>query len=384
MDFSLTTLFVVPSDNVFPADVPTEQLAPKQFGVYGASYQTSIGNDPYFYLVQGRKENVPHTGSKRSAKIGRNKILSYYKVPAEQQTRNQHTAVSDFNIKCGQEVVVTVRAHSNYIDIGFANGYTQSVVVPAPCCGCGSDPCTSIDPVDIDKMLDDIVGKFGVAGPFMGGVFSEYITVTREGTGADARLIFEGKPLTPEGRLANISANPWEYDRLWFKVFVTKAPDTTQDFIVEDRCDQLATIETLDQYGYVRGSADEILHLEKYFYSYQSPILKTLHHNPDWNGAYESYVEQGLFYNLYYIKFLEYEVTGTWDNTIPIDQTVIVAVPVTRSAEFEARLAFLGQPVNYGGAPRPTTPSTSSSSSTNTSTSTSTSTSTATSSTTLP
>lgn len=361
MDFSLTTMFVLPPNNVFPNGTPTESLTPRQFGIYNSSYGTALGGTPYIYLAQGRLENVDNTGSKRSAKIARDKIISCYKVPAEQQTTNQRTVLSNFRIKCGEEMVITIRAHSNYIDAGFANGYTQSVVVPAPCCDCGSDPCTSVDPVDIAAMLDDAVQKFSVSGPFMGSVLSNYITVSRFGSGPAQTLLIEGKPLTRDGRIADLSANPWEYDRLWYKVFVTKAADTTQDYLTYDRCEQIATVTTVDQYGYTRGSSDEILHMEKYYYSYQSPHFKALHTNPSWNGAYESYVTDGLYYDLYYIKFHDYDWTYTWDNTLPQDQTVIIAVPTAGSADFESRMAAYLQAtifVNYGGVPRSTTTST--------------------------
>lgn len=371
MDFSLITMFVLPPSNVFPNNIPTESLAPGQFGIYGAGYQIAQATDPYIYLVQGRKENVDNTGSKRSAKISRDKIISYYKVPSEPQTTNQRTEINNFQVKCGEEMVITIRAHSNYIDLGFANGYTQSVVVPAPCCNCGSDPCTSIDPVDIDRMLDDAIQKFSVSGPFMGSVLSNYVTVSREGTGIDAKLVIEGKPLAPDGRLvSDLSANPWEYDRLWYRVFVTKAADTTQDYLTYDRCEQLATVNTIDQYGYTRGSADEIFHMEKYYYSYQTPHFKTLHCNPGWNGAFESYVVDGLDYDLFYIKFHDYDWTYTWDNTLPQDQTVIIAIPAGQSAEFESRMTTCMQGMaftNFGGAPRTTTPpSSTGTSSTNT------------------
>jgi len=354
MDFSLTTMFVLPAGHVYPTAGSTENLLPKQFGIFDHNYALLSGNNaPYLYLAQGRYENVPHTGTKRSARIAKSKLLSFYKVAAEQNTRNQKTILSDFKIKCGEEMVITIRAHSNYIDTGFANGYTQSVTVMAPCCNCSSDPCTQIDPVDVVAMLDDAVEKFSVSGPFMGSVLSNYVTVTRQGSGPTATLVIEGKPLAKDGRIADISANPLEYDRLWYAVFVTKAADTTQDYLTYDRCEQMATVSTTPQYGYVRGSSDEIFHMEKYYYSYQSPMMKDLLNNPSWNGAFESYVVDGQFYDTYYIKFLPFEDTHAWDNTLPQDQTVILAVPTGQAAAIENQLAaYFGVPAtDYSGLP---------------------------------
>lgn len=364
MDFSLTTMFVLPPGHVYPTAGSTENLLPKQFGIFDHNYALfSNNNVPYLYLAQGRYENVPNTGSKRSARIAKSKLVSFYKVKAELNTRNQSTILSDFKIKCGDEMVITIRAHSNYIDTGFANGYTQSVTVMAPCCNCGSDPCSEIDPVDVERMLDDAVQKFSTSGPFMGSVLSNYITVTREGVGADATLVISGKPLARDGRIADVSANPLEFDRLWYAVFVTKAADTTQDYLTYDRCEQMATITTTPQYGYLRGSSDEIFHMEKYYYSYQSPMMKDLLNNPSWNGAFESYVIDGQFYDTYYIKFMAYEDTHAWDNSLPQDQTVIVAIPTGQGANFESELAgYFGAPAtDYSGIPLTSSSTTSSS-----------------------
>ncbi|NLR60689.1 hypothetical protein HGH93_21445 [Chitinophaga polysaccharea] len=355
MDFSLTTMFVLPPNNLYPSTGSTESLLAKQFGIYGANYALyTTADEPYIYLAQGRFENIDNTGSKRSAKIAKSKLVSFYKVSAEQNTRNQRTILSNFKIKCGEEMVITIRAHSNYIDAGFANGYTHSVVVPAPCCDCGSDPCSEVDPVDVGKMLDDAVQKFSESGPFMGSVLSNYITVSRAGGGGPAatQLVIEGKPLKKDGRIADISANPWEYDRLWYSVFVTKAADTTQDYMTYDRCEQIATITTTPQYGYVRGSSDEIFHMEKYYYSYQTPHFKDLMCNESWNGAFESYVVDGQFYDTYYIKFLSYDDNYTFDNALPQDQTVIVAIPAGQGVQFEEIMTlYLGPFKNYSGVP---------------------------------
>ncbi|SEW21490.1 hypothetical protein SAMN05428988_3216 [Chitinophaga sp. YR573] len=370
MDFSLTTMFVLPPNNTLPVAGSTEDLLPKQFGVFGAAYQPySSVNEPYLYLAQGRLENVPNTGSKKSGKIAKNKIVSWYKVTAEPNTYDQSTIVSDFQVKCGDQMTITIRAHSNYIDSGFANGYTQSVTVEAPCCGCGADPCTNTDPADVQLMLDDAIAKFMVSGPFMGSVLSNYIDVTREGEGADAKLIINGKPLTPDGRICDVSANPWEYDRLWYAVFVTKGADTTQDPLVYDRCEQIATVTTTPQYGFIRGNSEQIYQMEKYYYSYQSPEFKTLVNNPGWNGAYESYVVDGQYYDTYYLKFLSVDDLGTWDNSLPQDQTVIIAIPITQSAPFETIMtAYLGAaPTNVSPVVRTTTTTSSSTTSTFTS-----------------
>lgn len=357
MDFSLTTMFVLPPGSALPAAGSTEDLVAKQLGVFNADYTlataAAVAAQPYIYLAQGRLENVPHTGSKRSGKIAKNKAGSWYTVKPEPDLVPQATVVSGFHIKCGEQVNVTVRAHSNYIDAGFYNGYTQSVTVDAPCCDCGADPCAEIDATDQQAMVDKIIEKFAVNGPFMGGVLSSYIEMYRSGEGAASQLVIVGKPILPDGRIADTSANPWEYDRLWYQVFVYKTPPTTQDRIVYDRCDPVATVVTTSASSFVRGSADEIRHLEMYYYSYQTPMLKTLVDMPGYNGAYESYVVDGLFYDTYYLKFGSVDDTHTWDNTLPQDESVILAIPAGEGAPLIALLtAYLGAPLDRSPANR--------------------------------
>lgn len=383
-DFSLTTMFVVSPGNTLPTTGSTENLTGSQFGIFRNDYSVAtagnIAGSPYIYLAQNRLENIPDVGTKRSDKIAANRVRSWYKVTAEPDAPSQTTVASDFSVSCGEEIWFTIRAHSNYIETGFFNGLTQSVSVLAPCCDCGESPCDDIDAVDLQAMLDQAVAKFATQGAGTQGnlatstnrVISQYINVQRVGTGADSTLLFSGLPLPLDAySCADFSLNPFMYDRLWFQVFVTKAPPTTQDYETWDRCDQVATITVTARNTYPHGSSGEITWMERYYYSYQSPAFKALVRENGWNGAYQTYVVDGTFYDTYYIEFLSFDERNTWDNTLPQDERVILAIPTGASAATEAILtAYLGAPVDKSTVNVTTTTTTTTTSSTTTSTTT--------------
>ena len=82
MDFSLTTLFVVPSSYATPSDANTEALAAGELGIYDQAYAPITAGPvtaDYIYIAQGRA-NKYLQGSKRSDKISASKIVEWYKT----------------------------------------------------------------------------------------------------------------------------------------------------------------------------------------------------------------------------------------------------------------------------------------------------------------
>lgn len=380
-DFSLTTMFVVSPGNTIPTTGSTENLTGTTFGLYRNDYTVAtaanIAASKYIYLAQNRRENIPDVGTKRSDKIAANRIRSWYKIVAEPDAPTETLVASNFHVSCGEDVWVTIRAHSNYIETGFFNGLTQTVRVTAPCCNCGDTPCADIAAADTQAMLDQVVAKFytqgaGTQGPFLGRVISQYVDVSRVGTGAASTLQFVGRPLPTEAyNCGDFSLNPFMYDRLWFQVFVTQNPPTTQDYETWDRCNQVATITINSRNSYTRGTSNEITWMERYYYSYQTPAFKSLVNGTAWNGAYESLVVDGTFYDTYYIEFTNYDERNTWDNTLPQDSRVIIAFPTGTAATFETIMtAFAGAPDNYSPIDVTTTTTTSTTSTSTTSTTT--------------
>lgn len=353
-DFSLTTLFVVPVGNVLPSSGSTQDLDPGQFGIflntYAAATAGNIAAAPYFYVAQGRT-NTYLEGSKRSDKIKgcptancKSNVTEWYKTDGCPVPTNQITDITDFVAKCGDIVTVTIRAFSSYLSTLYFNGLTRSAVVQAPCCDCGGDPCEN---VDVDALIDSIIAKFAEAAPGNNPdnlILTDFFIFERVGSGVDAILRIHGRPLTAYAQPCDVAQFPHEYDRLRFNTFVYSGPATTVDFIVDDSCNIVATSTIIQTSNYASGTAAEIAQLEKNFFSYQSGLSKHLHRTPGYNPGFESFVTAGTTYNLFYIKFNEFDKSAyQWGDYIEEDATVIIAVSTAQTAAIEAILeAALG------------------------------------------
>jgi hypothetical protein len=336
-DFSLTTVFVVPtSQTTLPTTGSTQDLTAGQFGIFLNDYSTAtavtIVNAPYFYIAQGRT-NTYLQGSKRSDKISgcvsgncKSNVTEWYKVTGCPTAATQVTDVEGWSVKCGDIVTLTLRAHSSYLDTLYFNGLTRSVTVQAPCCDCGGDPCTD---VDVPALIDAFIAKLELQAPGINPdniSLNKFFQFQRIGNDASAILRITGKPLTKYGQPCDVAAFPYEYDRMWFRTFVYSGPATTADFIVADNCNLVATAYVRQRATYPTGTSDEIAQLEKNYYSYQAGYLKHLYRMNGYNENFESWVSSGTTYDTYYIKFNEYDKSAySWGDYIKEDAMVIIA-----------------------------------------------------------
>jgi hypothetical protein len=348
-DFSLTTLLVVPvGQTALPSSGSTQDLTAGQVGFFKSDYTLAtpgnVASKPHFYLAQGR-ENTYLQGSKRSDKIssaGTN-VTEVYKVTGCAVAANQVTDLAGFNVTCGEDVTITLRGHSSYLDTLYFNGFTRSVTVKSPCCDCGGDPCTT---VDVPALIDLLIAKLmeTVPGENPQNIsLNTYYQFQRLGNDADAVLRVSGKPVTKYGQPCDVSADPHEYDRMWFRAFIYAGPATTADFIVEDACDIIATSTVIQRSSYPTGISSEIAQLEIDFHSYQAGYLKHLYRTNGFNQNFETYVDEASVYDTYYIKFNDIDKSaGNWGDFVPTDSMVIVAVPQANTAliaEIDAILA---------------------------------------------
>lgn len=159
MDYSLTTLYVLPNGNLAPDGFKRESLQPTQFGIFNSRYKAvTTANDanksPYIVFGQGRIEKVPGLTSKYSDKISKGSLIEWYKTTASPTAKNQITYVGfdgidptkNIEVGCDEQWSVTIRARSLYLDLAFAYGLTRTVTVTTPCCEDCSDNCAKVDP----------------------------------------------------------------------------------------------------------------------------------------------------------------------------------------------------------------------------------------------
>lgn len=362
-DFSLTTLFVVPVGNTLPSSGSTQNLTAGQFGIFTNTYAVAttgnIGAAPYFYLAQGRT-NTYLQGSKRSDKIAEANVTEWYKVTGNPVAANQVTDVTNFTVTPGTDVTITLRAFSSYLNTLYFNGFTRSVTVKGECLACGGDPCAE---VDVPALIDAFILKFQEQAPGNNPdniTFSDFYQFQRIGNNQSAILRISGKPLTVYGQPCDIAAFPWEYDRMYFRTFVYAGPATTADFIVADSCNMVADAYVTQRASYISGTSDEIIQLEKNYYSYQAGYLKHLYRMVGYNENFESWVTDGTTYDTYYIRFQDYDRTAlNYVASLHEDARVIIASPQALSQDIEDILvAALGAVTDESGPITSTTTST--------------------------
>jgi len=340
-DFSLTTLFVVPvGQTSLPSSGSTQDLTAGQVGIFNSNYATvtagTIAAAPYVYIAQGR-QNTYLQGSKRSDKIsgklntgsGQN-VTEWYKVSGNLTATTQITDVTSFNVQAGEDVTLTLRAHSSYLDTLYFNGFTRSVTVAAACLACDGDPCAS---VDVNALINAFIVKLNAGSTGINPdniTLSKFYTFTNVG-GTTLRIT--AKPLTVYGQPCDVAAFPYEYDRMFFRTFVTPGPATTADFIVDDSCNVVATATITQKASYPKGISAEIAQLEKNFYSYQAGYLKHLYRMNGYNENFETYIAAGIAYDAFYIKFNEYSKSEySFGDYIVQDSTVIIAAQAGAAA----------------------------------------------------
>jgi hypothetical protein len=362
MDFSLTTLFVVPVGNTLPSTGSTQDLTAGQFGFFTNTYAVATAGNiaaaPYFYAAQGRV-NTYLQGSKRSDKISASNVTEWYSVTGNPVAANQVTEVGNFTVKPGEVITLTLRAHSSYIDTLYFNGFTRSVTVNAPCLACGENPCGD---VDVPQLIDNLIYHLELKAPGNNPdniSFSTFYQFQRVGDDQNAKLVISGKPLTVYGQPCDVAADPWEYDRMWFRTFIFAGPATTADFIVADPCNMVAEPVITQRSSYVSGTSAEIQQLEKNFYSYQAGYLKHLYRMVGYNENFESWVTSGTTYDTLYIKFNTVDKSEyKWGDYIIEDSTVIIAIPQAQTADILAILEPALGPVSNESGPITSTTST--------------------------
>jgi len=357
-----TTLFVLPATNTLPTTGSTASLTANQFGVFKPDYTpaltSTIGSQPYILLAQGRPITLPGVGTKKSDKIYLSNVRTWYTVTAS-STANPHIVTfSNFdNTVCGQDVTVSLRLKSFYIDTGYFNGKTQSYTLTTPCCNCGDDPCSELTDTQIQSLIADFIDKINdtnINGNNPNAIttknandVSYWVTASAGGTSGARTLIVTGNSLAPEPTSADPTVFPFQYDRLYFWGYAYKGPATSQDFNVWDSCDPFATVTTTQIATYPTGSSLEAAQLEKNYWSNNTAqIAKRIWKNVNFNQAFTPQVVSGTWYDMYYLEFTR-PVSTSGNNALPQDEAVMILNPTGQNASTIALLtAYLGTPIN--------------------------------------
>jgi len=376
-EYSLTTLFVVPVGNTLPTIGSTQNLTAGQFGVFKDDARTiatngNIATAKFIQFFQGHEASIGASiGSKPSDRIKASKVKRWYKVSGNATAANEIWTVSDFTGKCGEDYTLTLLAHSSYLDTISFNGLTRSVTIKAPCCDCGASPC---DTVDAEALVDAIIAKLGQEAAVQVGSqvlnLNTFFYFTKVGSGSTTSLVIESKPLTKYAQPCDVAANPYEFDRIWFRTFFYKGPVTTVDFLVANACESAATAEVTQRSSFPVLTSTEVAQLEKDYYSYQSPF-KHLFRMNGYNEYFESFVTDGQVYDQYVIQFDEYNQEDAWTANQKEDEKVILMIPQGQTSTIETMLTtYLGAPTDESGNAIVTTTTTSTSTTTSTTTTT--------------
>lgn len=367
MTFSLTTLYVVPTGNTLPTTGTTSDLTNGQFGIFLPNYAPAtagnIGSAKYFYVDQGRTIYAKGEGSKRSDKIYPSRVIEWYKASGQLTASLQITQISNLVAGCNEDVSLTLRLHSMYINTAYFNGLTRSVMVTTPCCDCGSNPCTTLSADDIQATMEALAAEVNADE-----LLNKYVIASTTGTGATTDILIGAKPLDAYSLPCDITAFPYQFDRIYFYTFLRTGPDLTTDYEVDDACNPVGTITVLQRSSYPKFVAEEIKQLEKDYFGYQA-LYKAEFSDPGFNGEFASLVDATV-YDFYYLKFRE-PLEGAWANIEPQDEAVMLAIPQGATAGIEAVLtAAIGIPVNQTGTEPTTTTTTSTTTTSTTSTTT--------------
>lgn len=336
MDFSLTRVFVLTPSQTLPVSGTTATLTPNQVGIYNQNYAAATAGNAaaakYLFVAQGRPDTSLNLKSIKSDKIYAKNVIEMYKIVAEDTARVQIWSASDWNMHCGEEVTITIRAFSSYINTSFANGMTRSFPVSTGCCACDADPCAILTGTDVDAVIDQIVAKINADT-----LLNRFVVASRSGSGVTADLVVSGKPITKYGEPCDLNAFPYEYDAVNFRVFAYKNPPTTQDLLVDDPCDVFATVSLVQALSYPRGSSDQVAQIEKEFYAYKIPSFKERYNVSGYNPLFDSNVVDGTFYDEYVIKFYANDPI-TWADYVFQDATVRLFIPTGQGATIETIL----------------------------------------------
>jgi hypothetical protein len=377
-DFSLTSLFISAKAGSVPTTGSTQNLTSGQIGIFlpdnTVATTSNVGSAKYIYLAQGRNISSAFEGTRKSDFIYASNVIEWYKVAGGATANTQVTRISGLSLQCQQDFSITIRLDSFYIRAAYHNSLTRTVMVTAPCCSCGANPCDTLTAAQYDTVYEGLAQAIN-----NDPILSQFVTagIDTVSGGYATSMVIVGKTLQTygQGTSPDLTNFPYQYDRMYFWTYLMEGPNLTTDYEVQDYCNTYGTVSILQRANYPQNTVAEIQQLEKDFWSYQAEY-KHIFSNVNYNGEFQTYADGSAAYDLYYIRFWQPQATGRDVATTRMDETVIIAIPTdasggTAAASIPAILtAFLGSPDSESATSTSSTSTSSSTSSTTTTTTT--------------
>lgn len=342
MNFSLPRVFVSPVGNTLPTTGTTATLSASQLGVFLPSFApataVTAADAPFIFLAQGRPDDSLNLKSLKSDKIKASNVIEKYLITGSATVEQQEATLGGFSAACGETISVTVRAFSADLNTISSHGLTRTFTVNTPCCDCGEDPCTEIDPADLEALVSLLADKIN-ADPILG----KYVSAEATEDGADSLITLTGIA-QPINASCDPTVNHFYYNGVTFRAWAYKGAPTTQDAIDFDSCDAIGEFTITQELVYPKGTAAQVRLDEYRYFSYSVPAFKRIYSDTNYNGLYNSNAVDGTIYDQFVIVANNPESPNTWSHAVNKDFTVILYVPQAQTAAVQAILeAALGE-----------------------------------------
>ena len=335
MNYQLTNVFVSPVSNSLPTTGTTANLTANQLGVYLPNLTPATSGNAaaaeYLRIVQQRPNSDLNLPTIKSDAIADNKVIKKYKVVGS-TGQVQVGQLTDFDVKCDEDLTVTLRVWEDDTLMSFADGLTKTFVKRTPCCECDGDPCASIEPSDLEDLIKEIADDIN-ADPLL----NTLLVASTTGSGASIILVLTGLAQV-EQQSADLTVNNYRPNAVSFKAWAHRNAHTTQDIIKYWGCDAIGTYTETQSIEYPKGTSDQVKLIEYKHFSYTIPKFKERFSDVNYNGIFHSNVADATLYDTFVIEFNHMESPNTWSVAVNQDSAVVVFVPQAQTSAFEAIL----------------------------------------------
>lgn len=338
MDYSLTTVYVLPSDSVIMTAGGSEDLIAGQLGAYIDGFKTAIAPGTTFtkpfQLAQGRyPQDAITLGSKKSGQFTPMSITEMYSLePFVSQNNSTVIEMTNFaNLKCDEFYSFSLKASSFFTNIMYAGGKMDSVSAQTPCCDCGQDPCATLTDAQILEFLTELV-------ELANSKWNQLVTVVLTGTTvADFKITITTLPLESYNTECVLFPNQMNDEMLIYPYFI-KGPDSSQTPVgLVNRCDDGVELNVKERFKYSIGTADSVRAMEANYFTYQHWMKSKISQgSPEWRQHFTSFVEDGEDYQTFVLKGKNLSSNETWAGYVHTDQIAIVCIPVSNAAALGA------------------------------------------------